>query len=110
LYGIHVVRRIAERHVGELAGEHPLDVGQHRCVAAQQAMVTQDPEVARLADRLLRRFRNLVLSVVARRLAVGQRQQPLEFRRIEADQVEGEALVPQPGQLFRQQLLAPARV
>ena len=97
---IDVVGRVAERHVRELPAEHPLDVGQHRGVAAQQAVVAQDPEVARLADRLLRRLRDLVLGLVARRLAVGDRQQPLQLRGIEADQVEVEALVPQPGQLL----------
>ena len=91
---VDIVGRIAERHVRELPAEHPLDVGQHRGVAAQQAVVAQDPEVARLADRLLRRLRNLVLGLVARRLAVGDRQQPLQLRGIEADQVEVEALVP----------------
>ena len=91
---VDVVGRIAERHVRELAAEHPLDVGQHRGVAAQQAVVAQDPEVARLADRVLRRLRDLVLGLIARRLAVGQRQQPLQLRGVEADQVEVEALVP----------------
>ena len=79
-----------------------------RRVAAQQPMVAQDPEVARPADRILRRLRNLVLGLVACRLAVGHRQQPLQLGGIEADQVEVEALVPQPGQLLRQQLLAPS--
>ena len=43
-----------------------------------------------------------------RRLAVGDRQQPLQLGGVEADQVEVEALVPEPRQLLRQQLLAPA--
>ena len=102
---VDVVGRIAKRHVRELAAEHPLDVGQHRGVAAQQAVVAQDPEVARLADRLLRRLGDLVLGLIARRLAVGQRQQPLQLRGVEADQVEVEALVAQPRQLLRQQLV-----
>jgi hypothetical protein len=88
----------------------PLDVGQCRGVAAQQAMVAQDPEVARLADRVLWRLRNLVLSLIARRLAVGQRQQALQLRGVEANQVEVEALVAQPSQLFRQQRIIPARL
>jgi hypothetical protein len=72
-------------------------------------MVAQDPEVARLADRLLRRLRNL-LGLIAPCFTVGQRQQPLQLRRVEPDQVEIEALVAQPGQLFGQQLLAPPRL
>ena len=105
---VDVVGRIAKGHVRELAAEHPLDVGQHRGVAAQQAVVAQHPEVARLADRLLGRLRDLVLGIVRPGLAVGDRQQPLELGGIEADQVEIEALVPEPGQLRGQQLLAPA--
>jgi hypothetical protein len=97
-------------HIRELPAEHPLDVGQERGVAAQQAMRAEDPEVARLADRILRRLRNLVLGLIARRLAVSQRQQPLQLRRIEADQVEVEALVAQPRQLFRPQRIFPARL
>ena len=107
---IDIVGRVAERHVGQLPAEHSLDVGQHRGVAAQQAMVAQNPQVARAADRLFGRLRDLVLGLSARRLAIGQRQQPLELRRVEADQVEIEVLVPEPGQLFRQQLLAPPRL
>jgi hypothetical protein len=42
-------------------------------------VIAQDPEVARLADRLLRRFRNLVLGLIARGVAVGQRQQALQL-------------------------------
>jgi hypothetical protein len=41
---------------------------------------------------------------------VSQREQPLELRRVEPDQVEVEALVPQPGQLVRQQRVVPARL
>jgi hypothetical protein len=104
---VHIVGRVAERHVGELAAEHPLDVGQHRGVAAQQAMVAQDPEIARAADRLLRRFRDLVLRLRTHRLAIGDGQKSLQLRGIEADQVKVEALVPQPGQLFRQHRIVP---
>ena len=107
---IDVVGRVAKGHVRELAAEHPLDVGQHRRVAAQQTMVAQDPEVARPADRLLGRLGDLVLRLLARRLAIGDRQQPLQLRGVEADQVEVEALVPQPSQLFRQQRVVPARL
>ena len=102
------MRWVAERHVGEVPAEHPLDVGQHRGVAAQQPMVAQNPEIARLADRVLQRFRNLVLNLIARRLAVGQHQQPFQLRGVEPNQVEVEALVPQPHQLFRQQRVIPA--
>jgi hypothetical protein len=56
---VDIVGRIAEGH----AGEHPLDVGRERGVAAEQAMVAEHPEVAGLADRVLRRFRDLVLRV-----------------------------------------------
>jgi hypothetical protein len=36
---IHIVRRIGERHVRELAAEHALDIRQHRRVAAEQPVV-----------------------------------------------------------------------
>ena len=64
----------------------------------------------RLADRIFGRLRDLVLGLIARRLAVGQRQQPLQLRGVEADQVEIEALVAEPRQLRRQQRVVPARL
>ena len=73
-------------------------------------MVAQDPEVTRPADRILGRLRNLVLGLVARRLAIGERQQALQLRRIEADQIEVEALVPEPSQFLSEQLLTPSRL
>ena len=51
-----------------------------------------------------------VRSFVPNWLAIRQGQQPLELRRIEADQVEVETLIPQPSKLLSQQLLAPPRL
>jgi hypothetical protein len=102
------VRWIAERHVRELAGEHALDIGHHGRVTAEHTMVAQDPEIARLADRVFRGFRDLVLGPIARRLAVGQRQQPLQLGGIEADEIQIEALVPQPCQLLGEKRVVPA--
>ena len=107
---VDIVGRIAKGHVRELAAEHALDVGQHRGVAAQQAVVAQHPEVARLADRLLGRLRDLVLGTVRLAFAVGDRQEPLQLGRVEPDQVEVEAFVPKPRQLRGQQFLPPARL
>ena len=61
---VDIVRAVGEAHVRELPAEHPLDVGQHRGVAAQQPVVAEHPEVAWPADRLLRRLRNLILGIV----------------------------------------------
>ncbi len=44
--------------------QHPLNIGGDRRVAAEQTVVPEDPEIAWSADRFLRRFRDLVLSVV----------------------------------------------
>jgi hypothetical protein len=59
-------------------------------------------------QQILRRLRNLVLGLIARRLAVGQGQQPLQLRGVEPDQVEIEAFIAQPRQLLRQQRIVPA--
>jgi hypothetical protein len=72
--------RSRRRSARAVAAPGTLDVGQYRGVTAKQTMVAQDPKVARPADWILRRFRNLVLGLIARRLAVGQRQQPLQLR------------------------------
>jgi hypothetical protein len=73
-------------------------------------MVAEDPEVARPADRLRGRLRDFVLGAGWLALAVGLRQQPLQLGRVEPDQVEVEALVPQPSQLLGQQGVVPARL
>ena len=105
---VHVVRRIGEGHVGELAAEHPLDVGQHRRVAAEQPVLTEHPQIARLRDRLLRQRRRLVVLGQAR-LALA-RQQPLQLALAEADQPEVEAELGKVRQLEPQQRLVPAGV
>ncbi len=69
---VHVVRWIGERHVGEFAAQHLLDIGQHRGVAAQHAMLAADPQIAGPADRFGRRLGRIigvVIQVGARRQA-----------------------------------------
>ena len=105
---VHVVGRIGEGHVGELALQHPLDIGQHRRVAAQQPVLTQHPQIARLRDRLLRQRRRLVVLGQARPAVA--RQQPLQLARAEADQPEVEAELREIRQLEPQQRLVPAGV
>ena len=68
---IDIVGRVAERHVRELTAEHMLDICEDRGVAAQQAVVAEDPEVTRFADRVLGWLRDLVLRLVAPRPAIG---------------------------------------
>ncbi len=43
-----------------LAVEQPVDVVRLRAVAAQQAVASQDPQIAKTCDRLVRGLRNLV--------------------------------------------------
>ena len=88
--------------------EHPLDVGQHGRVAAQQPVLAQHPQIARLRDRLLRQRRRLVVLGQARPAVA--RQQPLQLALAEADQPEVEAELREIGQLEPQQRLVPAGV
>ena len=79
---VNIVRWIRESHVGELAAEHCLDVGQDRGVTAQHTMLTADPEVARAADRLGRRLWGFV---EISRLVVGVGQEAINFSSVEAE-------------------------
>jgi len=53
-------RRVGEAEIGERTVEHAFQIVDLRSVAAQQAMVAQDPHVAGLRDRRRRRLRNVV--------------------------------------------------
>ncbi len=96
-----------KRHVGELAVQHLLDVGQHGGVAAQHPVLAADPQIAGAADRIGRRLGRLVGVVVRLEL---HGQQPVEFGVIEAEQIEVEGILLQRSQLGRQHLVVPARV
>ena len=104
---VHVIGRIGEAHIGELPIQHPLDIGQHRGIAAEQPVITQHPQIARLGDRLLRQRRCLI--VIGQAL-LPARQQPFQLARAEADQAEVEAEVREIRQLEPQQRLIPAGV
>ena len=49
---VDIVRRVGPGHVGQRATEHPLDIREHGGVAAQQAVLAQQPEIARPSDRI----------------------------------------------------------
>jgi hypothetical protein len=71
-------------------------------------VVAEQPEVARFRDGLDRRLGRLVLGRVG--LAIGGCEQRLQLAGIEAQKVEIEALVPQPGQLLCKERLIPPAV
>ena len=80
---VHVVGLIGEAHVGEFAAQHLLDIGQHRGVAAQHAMLAADPQIAGPADRFGRRLRRII--GIAVQLGLDD-EQPVEFVLIETGQ------------------------
>jgi hypothetical protein len=86
---VDIVGRIGEGHVGELPAEHTLDVGEHGRVTAQEPVLIQHPQIARLRDRMVRQRRRLVVLGQAD-LALA-RQQPLQLPVPEADQPHVEA-------------------
>ena len=72
-----------KRHVGELAVQHLLDIGQDGGVAAQHPVLAADPEIAGPADRIGRRLGRFV--GIAVQLVLDD-QQPVELGLIEAGQ------------------------
>ena len=83
---LHPVGRIADHQQRGHPAEHPLDVGRHRGVAAEQPMRSEQPEIARPADRVDRRLRDLVLALAAAVLVAEPGQQPVQLVVVEAGQ------------------------
>jgi hypothetical protein len=60
---LNAIGRVGDHQVRLNGTEHALDVGRHGAVAAEQPMPPQQPQIARLRDRMHRRVGNLVGSV-----------------------------------------------
>jgi hypothetical protein len=102
----HVVGRIGEHHLRQLAGEQGVEAGQIEGVAAEQAVVVpEQPEVASARHRRPgRRFGQ-------RRLLLGLRvgaDHEVDLGHAEAGQLHLEAEVHQLRELERQRLAVPA--
>ena len=104
---LHVVRRVGVDQLDRGAGQEPIHVLRLAAVAAEQPVVTQDPQVARLRDRLVGRLGHLVgigQSVLHARIEqLGQ----VVLREAEQFQVDVHAL--EFAKLDRQQLVVPLR-
>ena len=87
--------------------EHLADIRRRRAVAAQQAMIAEEPDIAGNRDRLLGQLRHLV-GIGQAGIAVRGEGRPL--RLAEADQVEVEAKNLQLAQFEPEQFLVPAAV
>ena len=59
-FHFHIVRRICVHQMDRCAVKQSVDMLWVAAVAAEQAMLTQDPQVARLGDGCIRRRRNIV--------------------------------------------------
>ena len=86
------VGRIADHQQRGHPAEHPLDVGRHRGVAAEQPVRPEQPEIARPADRVDRRLRDLVLALAGAVLVAGAGEQPVELGVVEAVERQVEAV------------------
>ena len=111
------IGRAREQERGAFAIHHPRDAIRLRAVAAQQAMRTHEPQVARPRDRMARRGGQDVgvvvrlVRIARRRLRlIERRHQMLELALVEAGEREIEALAVQRMQLRCQQLLVPAGI
>jgi hypothetical protein len=100
LYGGSVLTRVNRRAV-----EQPIDILSRRAVAAKQAMLTQDPQVAALRDRLVGRLGHIV--GIGEPLLHAGIEQLGQFVGVETEQRPVDAGVLQLGQFERQQLEVP---
>jgi hypothetical protein len=101
------VRRIGGKQDCPRAVHHPDDVLGLGRVAAQQAVLAEQPQIAGARDRVHRRLGNDVFACQAVAL-VERRQQAVEVLALEAREIEIEASGVQRMQLRRQQFVVPA--
>ena len=85
---IDEVGRVGRDECGCLARHHAVHVGELRAVAAEQAVVAEDPEVAGLRDRDDRRRLGTGVVEVGALLGGEARDQPLDLLVVEAHAVE----------------------
>lgn len=87
---VDVVQQITESHVGERTAHQALDVGQQGGVAAEEAMLAEDPQVPGTRGALLRQGGRVVR--VSQTLARLPGQQLRELVGVEAGQIEIKAV------------------
>ncbi len=102
-----VIRRIRIHQVDGLAVQEPVDVGRVAGVTAQQPVVAQYPQVARLRDRIVRRLGDFIR--VGQALLELATEQLGQFVGIEPQQRPVDAGALQLRQLDGQQLQIPVR-
>jgi hypothetical protein len=90
--------------------EQPCDVRGARRVAAEKAMFAKQPEVARARDRLGRGLRCNVLILRLAGLAIETVQQSVEFVLAEAEQIEGDPVLPQTIEFGGEQRVIPGAI
>ena len=104
---LHVVRRVGVHQLDRGAGQQPVDVLGLAAVAAEQPMVAENPQVARLRDRLVGRLGHLVR--IGQPLLHARVEQLRQLVLREAEQLQVEVHPLEFRQLDRQQLVIPVR-
>ena len=106
---IHVVGRIGKHDIRCVARHQPIYIGLLRSVAAEHAMLPEQPEVASHRDRRFRDLRDAVL-VGETLVRILRGQQLRQFLVIEADQAEIEVLVLERGEFQAKQFVIPTGI
>ena len=92
------------------AAEKPLNIRRYRCVAAEQPVVAEEPEIARPCNRVDWRLGNIVLVAGSDRLSVQPGKQAIKLALREAKQLQVDAVFLEAGQLGRQRRVVPAGI
>ena len=103
----HVVGRVGEDQVGQAAVQRPPEVVGPGGVSAEQAVVAQEPEIARAREGIGWRGRGLVGEGGGR---ARSGEEVVDLARLEADQVEVDPESLKVGDLGGEQALVPAGV
>ena len=107
---VHVVRWIAEDHVGQTAGEDLLHVGHLRGIAAQQPVLPENPDIAGNRDCGLRSLRHSVIVGIAGVNFIGVPKQSFDLVIGKPDQLEIETVLIERGHFNAEHLLIPPGV
>ncbi len=103
-FDLNVVRRIGVHQVDGRAVEEAVDIFRLAAVATQQAVFTEQPNIAWLRDRLIGRLGYVVGIALA---AIRYFQQASEFLGGEACEVEVEVQLLQSGKFFHEAVVVP---
>ena len=103
----YAVGRVGDHQQRLCSVQDPLHIGSNSRVAAKQSVISQQPQIARAADRIFRWLRNIIFTLDRAIADVGILKQSIQIFVGDAKQRQVEILGQQPGDFIPQDCLVP---